>query len=146
MTGIIFYFEDNDVDVWSGRNSDFDAWNYALQTTSDVRDVYVINKTDITYTGFNQEFNVQYVSECPEVVGHKTQIVCPWDLPNDPTPKVDLWDFDHETDWYMLGPAAGWHTNCGADTLVTVPQNSAGAMHSVHIASIVMAHRYGVKG
>lgn len=44
--GVCFYFEDNDVDVWSGRSIDLDAWNYAIKAAGDIKDVVIINRTN----------------------------------------------------------------------------------------------------
>jgi hypothetical protein len=149
MAGIVFYFEDNDVDTWSGRHSDLDAWNYAIQLTSDVRDVYIINKTDQSFS-FNLEFNTTYVTDQPTLTGNVTQIICPWEHMGDSFPEgavcEHLWDFDHETDWYLFGPARGWGANLFADRFICIPQNGQVACHSVHIATMIMAHRYHIKG
>ena len=143
MAGLVFYFEDNDRDVWSGRNLDFDAWNYLAQIPGDITKIRVINKTQNTYDPFNEALDVEYLDALPDFgTDHVTQLVCPWE----PVEYIELWDFDHNTDWYVLGPANGWGGNHFGDQLVSVPQYSNVACHAIHIATVAMAHRYKVKG
>lgn len=138
MAGICFYFEENDVDVWSGRDIDFDAWNYAIKAAGDITDVIVINKTTKELQTLDASLNFSVVQELPQLTGNIATICCPWNTDNG----VSLWEFDHTgVDWYLFGPAAGWNPNVNGG--VYVPQNGYGALHSTHIASIVLLHRYG---
>ena len=133
MTGICFFFESSDVDVWSGHN--LDAWNYAVQMAGDIKSMIVINKTDqiINTPNINLDFNV--VNRVPELSGNIAKLAPEWECING----VSLWNFDHNVDWYMFGPATEpWSGN------VFIPQANRGALHSIHAASIVLAHRYGV--
>jgi hypothetical protein len=70
--------------------------------------------------------------------GHITQIV----TNSDTLHPVSLWDFDHQTDWYVFGPASGWQKNLFGNILVTIPQNDEIYLHATHIASTVLFHRY----
>jgi hypothetical protein len=140
MVGICFYYEDVDVDVWSGKK--LDAWNYACQAAGDVDKAIVINKTEQRVDSFDKSIDFIVCSDLEEanLTGHITQMVCPWDFSS---PTKPLWDFDHQTDWYILGPANGWGgINIGE--MVHVPQAGRGSMHSVHIFTTVMLHRYSV--
>lgn len=143
MAGIVFYFENYDRDVWSGRKIDLDAWNYNCKVAG-IDKVIIVNNSVYDVSSFDKGMDVQIVKELPEFKGHVTQLVCPWE--NTPSDKINLWDFDHETDWYVFGPADGWVGNHFADSYVTVPQNGIGAHHGVFIASVVMFHRFGIKG
>lgn len=139
MSGVIFYYEDKDADVWSGHPTQtLDAWNYACKL-SDIDSVIIINKTD-DVLNFNLEFDVQIVKELPEITGTIAQIVCPWDFED----TISVWDFDHQIDWYILGPSCGWNKKELSDTKITIPCPSRAALHSVHAFSIVSAHRYEV--
>jgi len=131
MAGICFFFEDSDVDVWSGK--DLDAWNYAIKAAGDVDNMIVVNKTDQYLQSPDVNLGFQVVNELPELE-NATFIKCPWDSGEN----ISLWDFDHNTDWYVFGPASGW----GGVDGVCIPQNGIGACHSVHIATTVMFHRY----
>ena len=139
-SGIVFYFESNDVDVWSGRDYDLSAWNYACKV-ADIKKAIIINKCEREIFSFDAGMDIQIVSSSPEnLEGHITQIVCPWE--ETPSDKIELWDFDHQTDWYLFGSANGWVGNYSADSYVTIPQEGIGAVHSVHAATTVMFHRY----
>jgi hypothetical protein len=142
MAGVVFYFESFDKDMWSGRPVDLDAWNYNCKIAGIDRAI-IVNKTFTNIQSFDRGMDIQVVSEIPELSGHKTQLVCPWE--NTPSDKVELWDFDHETDWYIFGPANGWTGNYFADSLVTVPQDGVGAHHAVFVATTVMYHRHKIK-
>lgn len=137
MVGICFYFEDSDTDVWSGKN--LDAWNYAAKCAGDIDTFLVINQTDQTLTTPDANLTFRVEPTLPELSGRVTYLVCPWD--NTPT-KMPLWNFDHATDWYVFGPAKGWSS---IESGVYIPQSGRGACHSVHIATVVMMHRYGVR-
>lgn len=138
MVGICFFFEENDIDVYSGRPIDLDAWNYAAKAAGDVDSVHIINRTDADFSPFNSECKTTVAEEFSpkDLSGHLTYLVPPWQDATQP-----LWVFDHFTDWYVFGPAGGWP---GGQQGVCVPQAGCGALHSVHIASVVLMHRYGV--
>jgi hypothetical protein len=142
MAGICFFFENNDVDVWSGRNSDLDAWNYACKVAGDIDKAIIINQSSMDLKTFDENMDVKIVSSLKEanIEGHITQLVCPWNTAE----TTSLWDYDHNTDWYIFGPAEGWEQDFFG-TQVCVPQHSKGGLHSVHVATTVMLHRYSVK-
>lgn len=144
MVGIAFYFEENDKDVYSGRRIDLDAWNYAIKLAGDVDEVIIVNKTDTILRSPDHDlksFNV--VDELPELSGVVAHVVCPWD--KKPQQKVPLWKCNHNVDWYVFGPAAGWDATQEIISLgVFIPQNGIGALHAVHAATVIMAHRFGV--
>lgn len=137
MVGICFYFEDNDTDVWSGRRIDLDAWNYAAKAAGDIDEMIVINRTNNTLTTPDGNMAFQVVDEPPTLSGHIAHICCPWDKMREAVP---LWKFDHKVDWYVFGPANGWQHE--VDVGVYVPQAGQAALHSTHVASTVMFHRY----
>lgn len=142
MAGICFFFESYDTDVWSGHN--LDAWIYACKAAGDIDRIIVINKTkqkvprpDLSL-GYDE---VKSIEEAIEIMdGHITQIVCPWDFEK----TEELWSYDHNTDWYIFGPATGWVRKDVGDAKVTVPQAGIGACHSVHIATVILMNRFGV--
>ena len=141
MPGICFFFEVSDVDVWSGK--DLDAWNYACKLAGDIGKMIVINRTDtpIESPDRSMEFHeVATVDEARALMdGHVTQLECPWA----PVDKIAIQQFDHQTDWYVFGPASGWTGNWFADSIVSLPQAGIGAAHSVHVATAVMFFRAG---
>jgi hypothetical protein len=74
----------------------------------------------------------------PALSGTVTNLVA------DPDPATDtsLWDFNHQTDWYVFGPAGGWTVT---ENRVYVPQqNHSIALHALHVVETVMFHRYKV--
>lgn len=137
--GIVFFFEENDVDVWSGRNLDLDAWNYNCKIGG-INKAIIVNKTDIFINKFDADMDIQVVTEFPELIGHVTQLVIPGEV--DSNSCVNLWDFDHQTDWYVFGPGNGWQGNYFADSFITLPQNGITAHHSIFIGAVIAFHRY----
>jgi len=145
MAGIIFYFEENDIDVFSGRELDLSAWNYAIKTSGDITKVIIINKTNQVISSF--DYGLEQFTLVPsekdlnipeeDVV---VQVACPWNPTNNE--KVSIWDFNHDVDWYYFGPANGWSNLEESNKVVYIPQNGQGAMHAIHIVSAVMLHRY----
>jgi hypothetical protein len=138
LAGIAFFFEDNDTDVYSGRRVDLDAWNYASKMSNDIDRAIIVNRTDQKLQSFDRAMDIEIVDTLPELDGTVTRVVTPWSADDD---TVELYDFDHRTDWYVFGPAAGFSPDGSS---VTIPQAGRGAMHSVHTASVVMAHRHFV--
>lgn len=141
MPGIVLYFEENDTDVYSGRAIDLDAWNYAIKTVGDIDTMIVVNKTDQKLLTPDAMLDFRVVSELPPLEGRLVHVVCPWD---NCAEKIPLWDFDHAVDWYLFGPGTGWTDKIPNAKGVYVPQDGIAACHSVHIATAVMLHRYGV--
>lgn len=142
MAGIVFFYEENDIDIFSGRRLDLSAWNYAIKAAGDIDKVIIVNKTNQTINNFDSSlavFNV--VNEIPALEGKIIHLVCPW---NKTEKIVPLWNFDHKVDWYIFGPAQGWHSEINIPLGLTIPMTGSAALHSVHIASVVMLHRYGV--
>ena len=140
MAGICFYFEDNDIDIWSGRSIDLDAWNYSIKLTPDIDKVVIINKTTQSLQPFDISIDTVITDNMPVLSGSLTQIVCPWEVT--PSPITDLWDFNHQTDWYLFGKATGWGDEYFSNSYVTIPQNGMSACHAVHVNTTIMAHRY----
>lgn len=141
MAGIVFYFEENDIDVWSGRKIDLDAWNYNCKIGL-IDKAIIINKTNIKINSFDLSMNINIVSEIPELLGHKTQLITPNESIKYNLKTESIWDFNHETDWYLFGPANGWGGNHFADCFINIPQNNLCYHHSVFVASTIMYDRY----
>ena len=141
MAGIVFYFEDYDRDVYSGRRVDFDAWRYAAKAAGDIDKMIVINQTDMVFDHPDSSIEFAVVDTLPELEGKVAHIVCPW---NDVTNMTSLWDFNHDVDWYVFGPSNGWDK---LDNGICIPQANMGvATHAIHIAAVVLMHRYQVMG
>lgn len=139
MTGICFFYEDTDVDVWSGR--DLDAWNYACKIGGGIESAIVINKTDQELQSFDQSMDVRFVDDFAAaqalMSGEIIYMACPWD-----NFQVDtLAGYPHTAVWYVLGPAAGWG-GIKPGPSYFLPQAGTGAAHSVHVATALMFHRY----
>ena len=145
MAGICFFYEHEDVDVWSGKK--LDAWHYACKAAGDIDSIIVINLSDREPECPSKEYNfhvVQSIAEAEELMeGHVTQVVCPWNFFD----VFEVWDYDHDTDWYIFGPASGW---CGVEvgqTKITIQcANEGAALHSVHAATVVLTSRYRALG
>ena len=135
MAGVCFYFEDYDTDVWSGHN--LDAWNYAFKVAGDIDNLIVVNKTDQVIQSPDRRLSFEVVTELPEL-SNACYLTPPWHE------STSMWDFDHNVDWYVFGPATGWGGSPG-DLMIHIPQDGLGAVHSVHACTTVMFHRYKVR-
>jgi len=135
MAGICFYFEDNDSDVYSGRDIDLDAWNYACKAAGDIDRMIVVNRTDNVLTTPDSDMRFEVVTELPDLP-NAVRVCTPW-KGGEP-----LWTFDHEVDWYVFGPSEGWPD---VSKGVHIPLAGKAALHAVHAATVVLTHRYGVK-
>lgn len=138
MAGLVFFFEDNDRDVWSGRRIDLDAWNYAAKLSGDIDRIIVVNRTDEALTTFDASLDIQFTTAIPVLDGVTCQVVCPWNR----VTSQSLWGFDHLVDWYLFGPAEGWVDDFFADKFIHIPQYDENATHSVLMVSTVMFHRH----
>lgn len=142
MPGLVFHFENPDVDVYSGRDIDLDAWGYAAKIPGDITDMKVVNLSTHVFGPLDQSFTWEIVTDINQLTltGTKTYMI----MPGEHAQETNLFSFDHMTDWYIFGPAAGWG---GVHPGVCVPQhNPAIALHAVHACSNVMFHRYQIIG
>lgn len=138
MVGIVFYFEPNDVDVYSGRRIDLDAWCYAAKAAGDVDEMIVVNRSGVELR--LNDFEV--VDEMPRLDGRVAHVCCPWERHRADV-SIPLWSFDHLVDWYSFGPATGWKNTSEIMKLgVYIPTASTVALHSAHAATVVLSHRY----
>lgn len=137
--GVVFFFEENDLDVWSGRPIDLDAWRYCIKAAGDIDQVIIVNKTN-EKLHFDDAMNVKIVSELPELPGQVLYVICPWDKT---TEKEPIWTLDHfGIDWYVFGPANGW-SGKEIKRGVFIPVPNGLSFHSVHAATVIMTHRRG---
>lgn len=145
MAGLCFYYEDNDIDVYSGRPCDLDAWNYALQAGGpDMRQMMVLNRTNQMLHTPNAKVSFEVRSETEGELVELSGKVAYFVPPSDGRATEDLWDFHHEVDWYFFGPAQRFYFEPKSqDSVVAIPIPVQ--LHALHVASIVMAHRYAVK-
>ena len=147
MTGFCFYFEDNNVDVYSGRLLDFDMWNLALKTTGDLTKIALVNESGVMITNPDEE---RFTFTTPGRLfrpANAAVLVTPWEA--DRRTAVELWDFNHLVDWYLFGPAQGWAGDIPPGQQIYIPQanlDQRAALHSVHIATVVAMHRFHVIG
>lgn len=140
MAGVCFFFEESDVDVWSGKN--LDAWNYAFKMAGDINRIHVINRTNqvIQNPDSSVDFTTSKKLSDWEYSGKVAMLLPPWRNPDQ-----SLWNFNHNVDWYVFGPALDFVSVPDA-SVVTIPMCGQGALHAVHAATVVMAHRYHVLG
>jgi hypothetical protein len=140
MAGLCFFYEEPDRDLWSGRRLHLDAWNYAAKVAGDITKMIVVNRTAQEILTPDAELELfQVVSELP-ALDNAIRCVGPGEIGEG---SILLWDFDHNVDWYVFGPASGWGTPMVG---LHVPQANIGACHSIHVATAIMFHRYHVKG
>lgn len=140
MPGLCFHFEPNDIDVWSGREIDLDAWNYAVKAAGDIDEIVVINRTSASLRPLDADIPFLQVSELPSL-GRAAFLCAPDEAA---AVSVSLWDFSHDVDWYVFGPAAGWdHV---PELGVHIPTALGIPFHAVHAATVALAHRFHVIG
>lgn len=134
MVGVAFYFEPNDVDVYSGRAIDLDAWYLASQIPTDITKMLVVNRTDAKIAMPSINIALAVVDELPELENA---------VYLDPNKGTPLWDLDHsDVDWYVFGPANGWGPEDPTKTYIHIPHNGNIHCHSQHVMTTVMFHRY----
>ena len=77
MAGIVFFYEDYDVDVFSGTHESLLPWNYACKIAGDIDAVRVINKTGQTIQSFDMSLDFQVVTDFCELslAGTSTHII-----------------------------------------------------------------------
>lgn len=145
MSGIVFWFQNYDKDVFSGRPIDLDAWRYAMHIGG-ITSAKIINatepKVDITLGG-----GIDF-----EVIGSNSQDLVDWVEKNSDKNIVVLdtpWSSQEglmpiselnckEVDWYVFGSADGNPKFTVPVQYVCLPQNSKVTIHSLHIASAVL--------
>jgi hypothetical protein len=138
MVGVAFYFEPNDIDVYSGRAIDLDAWYLASQISAGVTELLVVNRTDVKLVTPNSNMTFVVVDELPEL-NNAVYL--------DPTKGTSLWGLDHSTvEWYVFGPAGGWEKEDSKKTYIHIPTREGIHCHSQHVMTTVMFHRHKVLG
>jgi hypothetical protein len=143
MPGIVFHFEPNATDVFSGRQQDLDAWIYAMKIPGDIDKAIVINTTGMDIRGLDRALQWTVLEQMPDLPGKAVWI----GLPTNFNVTKPLWNFDHIIDWYVFGPAAGWGETVRDKFGVCVPQNDFNiALHGLHIAPTVMFDRFAKVG
>lgn len=147
MSGVVFFFENNDRDVFSGRTVDLDAWRYAIKAGG------IDKAVCVNLSGADLFFDAAFdFTEINSVVDYKSWLndrinenivflETEWSIPDNKT-KLSLRELDHSSiDWYVFGSAAG-HSFTLDKSFVYLPQDGIGALHSVHIASAVLLRRW----
>ena len=141
MAGVVFFFEEYEIDVYSGRRIDLDAWNYAIRAAGDIDRIIIINRTNQSIKGIGGDITCETETALPVLNGSVVFVVCPWD--NCAGSMVSLWNFNHKVDWYVFGPSEGWDDKQCKDGIF-IPQAGKGALHALHIGAVVMMHRFHV--
>jgi len=139
MVGLVFHYEDEGVDVFSGCIRSLDPWNYACKVGGGFDRVRVVNKTEQVLTPFDVNMDFAFVEDYDELNldGVVAQFTTPWS----PGTHVPLSSLDHAlVDWYVFGPASGWNAPVNG---VYLPQAGTGACHATHVFSATMFDRYG---
>lgn len=147
MAGILFYFENFDKDVFSSRNPiDLDAWRYAMKAAG-LNTIHCINTSSMfsnEQLSAGGDMNLQFWDTFEDwYSAHENDnmaiIETQWSCPETAIPLSHL---DHSSiDWYVFGASNGNPTGLPKQ-YVYIPQAGMGALHSVHIASIVLTRRY----
>lgn len=158
MTGIAFYFEDNDADVWSGRQIDLDQW-MRLVLCYGYDNIAVIDLSTGKQASFNGNQSVPiefFTSSADFMMAYGTDKFTVFECPWNPTTrsKIMMWDYDHTTDrdWHCFGPSGGWastalknNTNGLDIQIVSIPQANQDPQPAIYVASIVGAHMHNIR-
>jgi len=142
MVGVCFFYEDPDVDVFSGRPEMLHAWNYALKSAGDVTRVAIINKTGDHIT-FNRAFDYTVYDNIDDFYMTADGTLMHVGAANEFDVSMSLWSYEHGDDWLVFGPSNG-HSK--RPTGLTIPTANNTVFHAVHAATVVMTHRYEVVG
>ena len=145
MSGVVFYFQTFDKDVFSSRPIDLDAWRYALQAGG-ITKARCLNEADANISLGIDDFEIigthvddllawQQAHSEDYFAVFDTQWTCPPDA-------IPLQNLDHsQVDWYVFGGGNGIPVNLPGQR-VYLPQSGTGSLHSVHVASAVMFRRW----
>lgn len=148
MKAVVFHMEDQDTDVWSGRQIDLDCWWYSINAWGLDAVVMIDLMTggcSYQHATISNFFRYSSLDEFELAHSSLTKVYfeTPWSFSSN-TPHVTLQQFIPPTDnfAYIFGPAAGFQPQpSDGRTWVTVPQLNRGALHSIHIAPIVLCDR-----
>lgn len=144
MAGIVFWFQSNDKDVWSGRPYDLDAWRYAAKAGG-INQARCINETpwpvffdgdfDFEIIGSRKDDLMEWTKDKSNMVILETERMCPEGA-------IPLRELDHsKVEWYIFGQ--GNASPQGIDgQYVYLPQDGIGGLHPVHTASAVLLRRW----
>ncbi len=142
MVGVCFYYEDPDVEVFSGRPEMLHAWNHALLAAGDVTRVAIINLLGKHVT-FNKAFDCTVYNTIDEFYENADGTLMHVGAANEFDVPMSLWNYTHTDDWLVFGPAHG-HPKSAAG--LTIPTHNDTVFHAVHAATVVMCHRFEVLG
>jgi len=152
---ILFHFEDNKIDTYSGRQDDIDAWRYAHKAFG-LSEMHMIDKTT---GGVEWKTND---AECPLYIyksidewkekNRPTNIYyleTEWSLPKDKIQYLNYfvwkWVDPNEDNWFLIGDSEGFNGSEHGN-FISIKQDGKGAMHSVHIIGILLHHLYNNQG
>ena len=144
MAGVVFWFQSQDRDVFSGRPIDLDAWRYAIKAGG-CNQARCINETAWPLTfeeAFDFEIIGSHVDDLHDWAKDKKNVVvfeAEWSCPEGAIP---LSEVDHsKVDWYVFGNGSSAPQGL-AGQYVYLPQDGIGGLHPVHTASAVMLRRW----
>lgn len=151
MSGIVFYFQENDKDVFSGRKVDLDAWRYAMKAGG-INEAKIINETELSLS-LGGDMNYEIIGRSDQDLvkwvnnnKHNNNIVAlspEWECPYDSKSIYELNNNILDINWFLIGGANGLPK---LDIeYVYFPQNGQGAMHSVHVASVLNIYLWKIK-
>lgn len=130
--GVCFHFELNDLDVWSGRQIDLDAWRYALKAFGGNR-LAMINlcNAQVQISDESIQFE-QHASLNAFLEAHPTDTKVYVEIGGE---NLDLFEHPNEC-WYVFGGAQ-----------VSLPRADVGiptpfALHPIHVEQIVLWDRF----
>ena len=138
MGTLVIHFEDNDMDVWSGRKLDIDMWKTSCFNWG-IEELRIVDlRTDKSWQPQEPMLNLKWYGSLNQALEGLENLVY-----IDIHGNESLWEFTHSEDMvYVIGASYGFlETPVG--TRVVIPQIGNDEMHSTHIAAMVLAHRYG---
>lgn len=138
MAGLCFHIEADEIDLA--------PWRHAALVAGDIDTLAIINRTakPIAHPNDDGMGLCQYANLGQFLDDHRGRSMAYLCAPCEPVrARLPLWQFDHDTDWYVFGPAAGWRREI--DTAITAPQSGRTALPAMQVASTVLLHRYWVK-
>ena len=109
MAGILFWYQEYDTDVFSGRPIDLDAWRYAIKAggidtvkcINETEDEICIGDADMDFEIVGNNFNdfENWLNNHSNVALFDTEWTCPEGA-------IPLSDLNHsEIEWYVFGSA-----------------------------------------
>lgn len=139
---IMFHFDDYHIDVWSGRQVDYDIWFIMKDIWLDgVSELAVVNQSSMTLTTAGREGITIYSSITDFTDATTGPYICLECPKNSPTELLADHTFDDNA-WYCIGPPNGWLGQYLGTTTLGIEQEGNAELHAPFVSAVLCYSRY----